>query len=161
VRFRFARDGDAGAGGGDGGVRVPLVVVAAIVKGTAFRDRRWGQRATRAEVGPVAVGRRPAAGVEGSAAGCRVDRVHSDGRFELAVDASAGGGGRAARECSYLGVVDEVRRRRNAAPRHMHNALSNAPGPHLSVHAQMIWPVQTPALVCGCQSPSARHANCM
>lgn len=47
VRFRFARDGDAGAGGGDGGVRVPLVVVAAIVKGTAFRDRRWGQRATR------------------------------------------------------------------------------------------------------------------
>lgn len=43
VRFRFARDGDAGADGGDDGVRVPLVVVAAMVKATAFRDRRWVQ----------------------------------------------------------------------------------------------------------------------
>lgn len=42
--------------------------------------------------------------------------------FLEAVCASAARGGRAARECVILGVVDEVRRGRDAVPRHMHNA---------------------------------------
>lgn len=38
VRFRFAIEGEAGAGGSDGGVRAPFVVVAAMAMGTLFRD---------------------------------------------------------------------------------------------------------------------------
>ena len=62
----------------------------------AFRDRGRGGACNARRLAQSRWEDGPQGGVvQGSAAGCRVKRVHSGGRFELAVDASAGGGGRA------------------------------------------------------------------
>lgn len=49
VRLRFASDGDDGAGGSDGGVKAPLVVVVAMSMRTPFRDGAMGGSVQRAE----------------------------------------------------------------------------------------------------------------
>lgn len=132
VRFRFASEGDVGAGGRDGGVRSPLVVVD-MVMGTPVRDgamRGSVQHAEDRRRGWWVARGKP----QHNAAVCQVRKVRSGWVFaEPWARQELGAGGRRVNGLSRGGFA-ERRRGWNAAAKKYARRLNYTSCRHSAVH---------------------------